>query len=264
LRRVAPHVEMVLADPKGSVLADIVNTGTHGEAGSWLVEGIGEDFVPANCDLALVAKAYTITDAESLLTARELLSKEGILGGSSAGTLLAAALRHCRAQTAPKRVVTIVPDVGGKYLSKVFNDYWLMEHGILERKHEGDLSDLIARRHGEHATVTIGPGDTLSTAIARMKLYDFQQLPVLDGDRVVGIIDESDILLAVYGNEARFSEPVQSAMSARIETIDARASVAALLPIFDRGHVAIVMDGTRFLGLITRYDLLTYLRRRAH
>ena len=263
MRRVAPHVAMVLADPKGSVLADIVNTGTHGDAGSWLVEGIGEDFVPANCDLGLVAKAYTITDAESMLTARELLSKEGILGGSSAGTLLAAALRYCRAQTTSKRVVTIVPDIGGKYLSKVFNDYWLMEHGILERKHEGDLSDLITRRHGEHATVTIGPDDTLSTAIARMKLYDFQQLPVLDGDRVVGIIDESDILLAVYGNEARFAEPVRSAMSARIETIDAQARVAALLPIFDRGHVAIVMDGARFLGLITRYDLLTYLRRRA-
>jgi len=93
MRRTAPQVQMVLADPRGSVLADIVNTGTHGEAGSWLVEGIGEDFVPDNCDLDLAAAAYTISDAESLLTARELLLKEGIFGGSSAGTLLAAALR---------------------------------------------------------------------------------------------------------------------------------------------------------------------------
>ena len=263
MQRTAPNVEMVLADPQGSVLADIVNTGTHGDAGSWLVEGIGEDFVPANCDLDLVAKAYSIPDDESMLTARELLLKEGIFGGSSSGTLLAAALRYCRAQTQPTRVVTIVPDVGGKYLSKMFNDYWLMEQGILKRDRRGDLTDLVARRHGEHATVTIGPDDTLSTALARMKLYDFQQLPVLDGEKVVGIIDESDILMAVYGNEARFREPVRSAMSARIETLQVDRDVDALLPIFDKGHVAIVMDGDKFLGLITRYDLLTYLRRRA-
>ena len=263
MARAAPHVQMVLADPQGSVLADVVKTGTHGEAGSWLVEGIGEDFVPPNCDLRLVAKAYTIADAESLLAARELLVKEAIFGGSSAGTLLAAALRFCREQTSPLRVVTIVPDAGGKYLSKMFNDYWLMEQGILDRARRGDLSDLIARRHGERATVTIGPDDTLATAMGRMKLYDFQQLPVLEGERVVGIIDESDLLLAVYGHEKRFAAPVRTAMTTRIETLPVSAGIDALMPIFDRGHVAIVMDGDRFFGLITRYDLLTYLRRRA-
>ena len=263
MRRAAPHVRMILADPQGSVLADVVETGAHGEAGSWLVEGIGEDFVPPNCDLGLVAKAYRIPDAESLLTARELLAKEGIFAGSSAGTLAAAALRYCREQPTPQRVVTIVPDAGGKYLSKMFNDYWLMEQGIVARERVGDLTDLIARRHGEHATVTIGPDDTLMTALGRMKLYDFQQLPVLDGDKVVGIIDESDILMAVVGHEERFRDPVRSAMSARIETISASADVDELIQIFNAGHVAIVMDGDRFLGLITRYDLLTYLRRRA-
>jgi cystathionine beta-synthase len=157
IQRVAPHVRMVLADPKGSVLTDVVNTGTHGEAGSWLVEGIGEDFVPANCDLSLVSHAYTVSDAESLLTARDLLRREGIFGGSSAGTLLAAALRYCREQTTAQRVVTIVPDVGSKYLSKMFNDYWLMEQGDPDARAQGRPSDLIARRHREGATITIGP-----------------------------------------------------------------------------------------------------------
>jgi cystathionine beta-synthase len=263
MKRTAPHVEMVLADPEGSVLADVVNTGVHGEAGSWLVEGIGEDFVPPNCDLGLVHRAYTIPDAESLLTARELLKLEGIFAGSSAGTLLAAALRYCREQTRPKRVVTIVPDAGGKYLSKMFNDYWLMDQGILAREARGDLTDLIARRHTERATVSIGSDDMLMTALARMKLYDFQQLPVLEGERVVGIIDESDILMAVYEDPGRFREPVRAAMTSRLETLQASEPVDALLPIFDRGRVAIIMDGDQFLGLITRYDLLNYLRRRA-
>ena len=263
MQRVAPDVEMVLADPAGSVLADVVTTGTHGEAGSWLVEGIGEDFVPLNCDLGLVRRAYTIPDAESLLTARELLQREGILAGSSAGTLLAAALRYCREQTRPRRVVTIVPDAGGKYLSKMFNDYWLMDQGIIEREVRGDLTDLIARRHAEQATVSIAPDDMLSTALARMKLYDFQQLPVLEGDRVIGIIDESDILMAVYADAGRFRAPVRDAMTSRLETLQASTPIDALLRIFGEGKVAIIMDGDKFLGLITRYDLLNYLRRRA-
>ncbi len=262
-KRVAPHVEMVLADPKGSILNEIVSTGTHGPSGSWLVEGIGGDYVPANLDIALATKAYAIADGEALLAARELLQKEGIMGGSSTGTLLASALRYCREQTTPKRVVTIVCDVGGKYLSKMYNDYWLVDQGIIERPAKGDLSDLVARRHNDRATVTIKSDDTLQAAYARMKLYDFQQLPVLDNEKVVGIIDESDILMAVIGDESRFATKVIGAMTEKIKTIQVSEPVAALLPIFDKGFVALVHDGEKFLGLITRYDLLNYLRRRA-
>ncbi len=262
--RVAPDLEMVLADPEGSILADLVNTGKHGPSGSWLVEGIGGDYVPANLDVKAAARAFSISDSEAMLVARELLLKEGIMGGSSSGTLLAAALRYCREQTEPKRVVTIVCDVGGKYLSKMYNDYWLTDQGILKRENKGDLSDLIARQHNDRATITIGPEDTLQTAYSRMKLYDFQQLPVLDGQKVVGIIDESDILLSIYGDDARFRSPVREAMTSRLDTVQVDAPISRLLPIFDRGHVAIVERGDEFLGLITRYDMLNYLRRRVH
>jgi cystathionine beta-synthase len=261
-KRVAPHVEMVLADPEGSVLADYLKTGTLKQAGSWLVEGIGEDFVPPICDLSLVGAAYTISDAEAFATARELLRREGIMGGSSSGVLVAAALRYCRSQSAPKRVVTLIPDSGNKYLSKMYNDYWLADQGFLERERTGDLRDLIGRRHVDHATIVIGPEDSLLTAYSRMKLYDMQQLPVMEDDHIVGIIDESDILLAVYGHEDHFKSPVRQAMSTNLQTLPPTAPLEALLPVFDQGHVAIVMDGEQFLGLITRYDLLNYLRRR--
>ncbi len=130
LREKNPGVEMILADPRGSVLAPYVNTGVLGQAGSWLVEGIGEDFVPKNCDLTLVSNAYSVSDSESMLCARELLKCEGILAGSSSGTLLAASLRYCREQTTAKRVVTFVCDSGNKYFSKLYNDEWLASHGI--------------------------------------------------------------------------------------------------------------------------------------
>jgi cystathionine beta-synthase len=262
MKRAAPKVKMILADPKGSVLAPLIKTGTMPKPGSWVVEGIGEDFVPPNCDLSLVAEALTVTDGEALTTARELLLKEGVLGGSSTGTLLAGALRWCRAQTSPKRVVTLVCDSGNKYLSKMFNDYWMIDQGFIQRERTGDLRDLITRRHSERATVTVAPEDTLMTAYARMKLYDVSQLPVLQKGEVVGIIDESDLLLAVYDNEAAFREPVRSAMTARLETVDSSASLESLLPIFAQGHVVIVKHEGAFAGLITRIDLINHLRRR--
>lgn len=129
-KKVSPATEMVLADPKGSILAPYVNTGEMVEPGQWLVEGIGEDFIPANCDLSLVKKAYTIPDAESIHTARLILLKEGVLAGSSSGTLIAAALRYCREQKSPKRVVTFACDSGNKYFSKMYNPEWLKAHGL--------------------------------------------------------------------------------------------------------------------------------------
>ncbi len=235
--------------------------GRRATPGSWLVEGIGEDFVPEIADLSRVTRAYAIDDAESFAAARALLKAEGALVGSSTGTALAAALKYCREQTAPKRVVVVAPDSGNKYLSKMFNDFWMADQGFLWRPRHGDLRDLISRRHDEGAAVTVAPDDRLDVAYARMKLYDVSQLPVLENDRVVGIIDESDLLLAVFSNPERFRVEVRSAMSGAIETVPVAAPLGDLLPVFDKGYVAVVVDGERFLGLITRIDLLNHLRR---
>jgi cystathionine beta-synthase len=261
--RELPGCELVLADPEGSVLAGYVATGKLGEAGSWLVEGIGEDFIPKNADLSRVGRAYTIPDRESFAAARELLRVAGILGGSSTGTLLAAALRWCREQREPRRVCTLVCDSGNKYLSKMFNDFWMADQGFLERGSTGDLRDVIARRHDEGAVVTVSPRDTLLHAYARMKLYDVSQLPVLDGGRIAGIVDESDLLLAAVEDEARLRRPVEEVMSRRLTTVAPTTPIRELLPVFAAGMVPIVMDGDRFLGLVTRIDLLNHLRRRA-
>ena len=260
--RVAPHVEIVLADPLGSVLTDVVRTGgIRKPAGSWLVEGIGEDFIPPNCDLQRVSQAYEIDDAESFLTARELLKREGILGGSSTGTLVAAALRYCREQTVPKRVVTFVCDSGNKYLTKMYNDHWMFEQGLLEHPSSGTLLDLIVRRYREGGAVTLTPEATLLLAYRRMKLFDVSQIPVMDGERLVGILDESDLLMHVHRDPARYADPVSTAMTTGVETIAPDAAIAELLPIFQRDHVAVVADADGFIGLITRIDLLNYLRK---
>ena len=260
--RVSPKTRMVLADPAGSVLADIVETGKSGDAGSWVVEGIGEDFVPPNCDLSFASEAFRIDDQESLTTARELLRREGILGGSSTGTLLAGALRYCRAQSEAKRVVTFACDSGNKYLSKMYNDFWMEEQGFLPRRPTGDLRDIIGRPDDEGGTISVGPDDTLLTAFRRMRVNEVSQLPVLEQGKLVGLLDESDILLRIAEDDGRFGDAVRGAMTGKVETVQCTAPIQALLDTFDKGYVAMVTDGDRFLGVITRIDLLNHLRRR--
>lgn len=263
LKKNAPHVELILADPVGSILTQYINEGVLStKSGSWLVEGIGEDFLPDISDFSHVKKAYAITDKESFHAGRELLTKEGVLGGSSSGTLLAAALKYCKEQTMPKKVVVFVCDTGNKYLSKMYNDYWMLDNGFLDREAKGDLSDLILRPYANRDTVVVSPSDTLTVAYQRMKMYDVSQLPVMQDEKIVGIVDESDVLLQVQANQERFKELVETAMVRDLQVLDVTAPIDALMPIFDAGKVAIVLDGEKFLGLITRIDLLNYLRRR--
>jgi cystathionine beta-synthase len=261
--RTIPSCEMVLADPEGSVLAAYIQTGTVGAAGSWLVEGIGEDFIPPICDLSRVRKAYSIPDRESLETARALLRRAGILAGSSSGTLLAAALRYCREQDRPKRVCTLVCDSGNKYLSKMFSDDWMSDQGLGKRTRSGDLRDVVGRRQEDGSVVTVCPTDTLLVAYARMRMYDVSQLPVMDGTRLVGILDESDLLHGAVDRPARLRTAVSDVMSTHLRTVKPSTPVAEVVELIDSGLVPIVVDGGAFLGLVTPMDLVNYLRREA-
>jgi len=256
-----PTVEMILADPEGSVLADQVNKGSYGKAGSWLVEGIGEDFIPEICDFSMCRRGYSIPDAESFAVARDILRREGLLVGSSTGTLVAAALRWCREQDTEKRVVTFACDTGNKYLSKLFNDFWMEDQGFIQRPQHGDLRDLIGRLHGERATVTVGPTDVLTTAHNRLRNAGFSQLPVMQGERLVGFIAEDDILRHAFGLPARFNDPVSAAMHTNFLVVEPTLSLHNLVAMLDVQPYAAVMEKGAFLGLITRADVLNYLRR---
>ncbi|MEE2682004.1 MAG: pyridoxal-phosphate dependent enzyme [Planctomycetota bacterium] len=261
LKEQDPSVTMVLADPAGSILEPLVNDGREVEAGSWIVEGIGEDFVPDILDIDLVDVAYRIEDGEALLTARELLQKEGVLAGSSVGTLLAAALRFCREQTEPKTVVTLICDHGAKYLSKMFNDHWMIDNGFIDRPKYGNIRDLISRRHLDGEDYTLSPSEPLAQAVRRMRMYAVSQMAVLDAEgRVQGIIDESDVLLAMTQHQADPQTPVSEHMSSRLETVAPDATLEDVLGILKKDMVAIVSDPDQFYGLITRIDVINYLR----
>ena len=260
-KEVLPDLEMIVADPVGSILADTINTGVTPQASSWLVEGIGEDFIPPICDISLINKAYAISDREAFQTQRELLRKEGIIAGSSTGTLLSAALHYCREQTEPKRVLTLAADTGNKYLNKSFNDAWLADQGLLERESHGNLRDLIARPMDSGDVVTVTSEDNLITTYKRMRMFDVSQLPVVDDGQIVGLIDESDILLGIYEDKDSFQMKVSSVMVTDLEKISPSARIDDIVKVFKEDKIAIVADEDKFYGLITQIDLINHLRK---
>lgn len=259
--KVSPSTEMVLADPVGSILDHYVKTGeVLKESGSWLVEGMGEDFIPPVADLSRVKKSYSVSDAESFEIARELFRKEGILAGTSSGLLVATALRYCREQSSPKRVLTFICDTGARYITKMFDDTWMRDQGLLSGEHYGDLRDYISQK----VPITVDPTDTLLIAYTRMRAHGISQLPVLQDSRIIGLLDEWDLLQAVTPNRDQFARQVQDFMTTNLETLPPSADPAELISLFERERVPIIVDNGRFLGLITKIDYLNYLRRKTH
>lgn len=256
-----PDIQMVVADPEGSIVADAVIKGSFSyEGGSWLVEGVGEDFIPDNLNVDLLDDAEVVTDKEAFQTLQVLIREEGVLGGSSTGTLVAGAVKWCQKQTSPKRVVTFICDTGNKYLSKAFNKSWLHDNDLLEVQTAGDVTDLINRRADQGDMISVSVSDTLLTAYKRMRASDISQIPVLDGERLVGVLDEEDLLFNVSKSEKAFTQLVTEFMVTDLDVLPVGASEEDLLKTLTQGKVAIIYDGDSFVGFITKVDLINHYR----
>jgi cystathionine beta-synthase len=256
-----PSICMVAADPEGSIVADAILKGEYSyEGGSWLVEGVGEDFIPNNFELSLMDDAETVTDKEAFEVLQVLLKEEGILGGSSTGTLVAAAAKWCRKQKEHKNVVTFICDTGNKYLSKAFNKSWLHDNNLLDLEKFGDLRDLINRRADKGEMITVSPGDSLLVAYNRMRASDISQIPVIDESELLGVLDEEDLLFCVSRDPAEFSSEVSKHMIDKLDILQSDASEEELLAILSEGKVAIIYEEQTFIGFITKVDLINYYR----
>jgi len=256
-----PSISMVAADPEGSIVADAILKGEYSyEGGSWLVEGVGEDFIPNNFELSLMDDAETVSDKEAFEVLQVLLKEEGILGGSSTGTLVAAAAKWCRKQKEHKNVVTFICDTGNKYLSKAFNKSWLHDNNLLDLEKFGDLRDLINRRADKGEMITVTSGDSLLVAYNRMRASDISQIPVINEGELLGVLDEEDLLFCVSKDPAEFSSEVSMHMIDKLDILQSDASEQELLAILSEGKVAIIYEEQTFIGFITKVDLINYYR----
>ncbi len=256
-----PDLVVVGADPEGSLYSG-------DEVHPYLTEGIGEDFWPPTFDPSVVDVWERVSDAESFAMARRCTREEGILIGGSGGTALVAALRHAATQPADATIVVLLPDSGRGYLSKLYDEAWMAEHGFLDRSH-GAVRDALQGKRGDlPALVHVHPSETVSQAIALLQEFGVSQMPVFREDvhddatleDVLGSIRENALLDAALRDASVMTKPVGDVMQDPLPTIEPGLSVEDVFTALGSGTTAVVVvEDDRPVGVLTRADLLAYL-----
>lgn len=259
LKEKKPSIKVVGIDPKGSILKDLFETGKAPSSHSYKVEGIGEDMVPANLDFSVIDEIVRVEDKESLLMTRALLTKEGIFSGTSAGAAVVGAVRYMSQTHKPQRVVVILPDSGNRYLSKVFNDAWMVENSFLDKKPGKSLGDMLKGLNKTQKIIYANANDKVDNVVKQMKEEGVSQLPVLKNGQVVGIIAETAMLRPLFMGTIRASDSIETLVDTNYAIVQESDPIERLNDIFTSGKVAFVFEGNDLKHILTKIDLISYL-----
>jgi cystathionine beta-synthase len=253
LKEQKPSVTVVGADPAGSILS---GDSPH----SYLVEGIGEDFVPRTFDRQVVDDMVRVTDAESFGMARRLAREEGLLVGGSAGTAVAGALKYARRLPAGRVVVVILPDTGRNYLSKLFSERWLREKGFVDAAPDtATAGDVLARKRSPTPLVAIGPAAMAIDAFRLFERDGISQLPVLEDGRNVGSVNEVTLVKLLHDGVDLRTRPVRDVMGKPLPEVDEGVDLGEPYRLLLAGYGGVVVTRAgRASGFLARIDLVEF------
>jgi cystathionine beta-synthase len=259
LKEKNPAIQVVGVDPKGSILKDLFETGKMGHAAGYKIEGIGEDMLPGNCDFTVIDKIVRVEDKESFLMTRAMLVKEGIFCGISCGAAVVGAMRYMSQVEKPGRVLVILPDSGNRYLSKVYNDAWMIENSFLEKKIENTIGDLIRGLHKNQKVLSAKKSDKVEAVVKFMREGGFSQLPVMENDQIVGVIAETDLLRPLFSGSVKPSDSIGTLIDNNYALVQESDSIDRLSEIFTSGKIAFVTEGSHLKYVLSKIDLISWL-----
>ncbi|MEW6045042.1 MAG: cystathionine beta-synthase [Bacillota bacterium] len=260
LKERKPDLKVVGVDPEGSVYTEYFRTGRLGEAHTYKIEGIGEDFLPSTMDFSVVDEVVQVSDREAFHMTRRLVREEGLFAGGSSGAAVAGAVKYLEGLPGHGEglvVVVILPDGGSRYLSKVFNDQWMREHGLLQPP-AGRIADVLAAA-GNRTVITAGLDETISELIARMRTHGISQLPVVERGELVGMVDETTLLERLASGDIRPTDRAARVTEVSPPVVHPDDPVEAGLAALAHATAAVVVDRGAVLGIISKIDLIEWL-----
>jgi cystathionine beta-synthase len=261
LKEQNPDVVVVGADPEGSLYSG-------DEPRPYLVEGIGEDFIPGTFDPTVVDRYIRVSDRDSFRTARAVTRQEGILVGGSAGTAVFAALQVARELDETKLVVVLLPDTGRQYLSKTYSDSWMLQHGMLDRPDVVRVEEVLTAKHRElPPLITVGAHEKVRQAVDRLQEHGISQAPVVredstDVSQFVGSIRDRELLDRIFRDPDALQADVAEVMAAPIAMVEFDDPIESAFSELEHGPAVLVTKAGQVLGVLTRSDLLDFLAHR--
>lgn len=262
LKRQNPDLKVIAADPVGSAIKTFKETGRLVEALPYLIEGVGQERIPLNLDVNLIDEIINIPDKEAFSVARDLARVEGIFCGGSSGMNVAAALRVAKLLPANAVVVAIVCDTGERYLTKHHSDEWLKEKDLFDDNATFMLRDALAAKRTRGTLpglVSVSPLATVQDALSLMSSYELNEIPVIDGDELVGTLRENRLMAAVIENRMVIEQPVKSLMEAPSPMLDAHKDISEAINNLKNVPMIVVTEFGKPTGVLTRHDVLEYL-----
>lgn len=262
LREKNPNIRLVGIDPVGSLYYDFVKTGRITKPFSYKVEGIGEDFFPSTMNLKIIDEVVRVDDKECFLMTRDLVRLEGLFVGGSGGAAVAGAIKYARNSGRKERILVLLPDAASKYLGKIFNDNWMRSNGFLDDEHSfGTVRDLLAGKTLEEV-VSASPKDNVGTLIHKLKTFGISQIPIVDEGQLCGLVHEVDLLRHLVEGKGNLESSIGPLIESEYATVTVDTKVELLKGVLNDARVAIVTDGTRVVGIISKIDLIDYLAKR--